>query len=278
MARTDALSINIDANTADKLAEIQGFVIEAIQKGAVSEKMKNTEYSGDPTTGSVEIDRFKNAQVDDYGTARAAGAGKKILNTGKVTININEDKEIVEEIAKKDVKLYGITSIMDKRKKNQALRMIADLDTRFFAQMVTDGTEVTGLTTATSLVDNLESIIQSVETTQNDWVDGVDREMIEISVKPAIYGKLLNYIDSVPNPISGLKEDVFHGVKIYSNHRQTKDIICAIHGAVGQPVTVDDYEPEKIQLSNNYDCSLFYSRGTKAVMPDLIRYADIAEA
>ena len=278
MARTDALSINIDANTADKLAEIQGFVIEAIQKGAVSEKMKNTEYSGDPTTGSVEIDRFKNAQVDDYGTARAAGAGKKILNTGKVTININEDKEIVEEIAKKDVKLYGIASIMDKRKKNQALRMIADLDTRFFAQMVTDGTEITGLTTATPLVDNLESIIQSIETTQNDWVDGVDREMIEISVKPAIYGKLLNYIDSVPNPISGLKEDVFHGVKIYSNHRQTKDIICAIHGAVGQPVTVDDYEPEKIQLSNNYDSSLFYSRGTKAVMPDLIRYANIAEA
>lgn len=278
MARTDALSINIDANTADKLAEIQGFVIEAIQKGAVSEKMKNTEYSGDPTTGSVEIDRFKNAQVDDYGTARAAGAGKKILNTGKVTININEDKEIVEEIAKKDVKLYGIASIMDKRKKNQALRMIADLDTRFFAQMVTDGTEVTGLTTATPLVDNLESIIQSVETTQNDWVDGVDREIIEISVKPAIYGKLLNYIDSVPNPISGLSDNVFHGVRIYSNHRQTKDIICAIHGAVGQPVTVDDYEPEKIQLSNNYDCSLFYSRGTKAVMPDLIRYANIAEA
>ena len=278
MARTDALSINIDANTADKLAEIQGFVIEAIQKGAVSEKMKNTEYSGDPTTGSVEIDRFKNAQVDDYGTARAAGAGKKILNTGKVTININEDKEIVEEIAKKDVKLYGIASIMDKRKNNQALRMIADLDTRFFAQMVTDGTEVTVLPTTTPFVDTLESIIQSVETTQNDWVDGVDREMIEISVKPAIYGKLLNYIDSVPNPISGLKEDVVHGVKIYSNHRQTKDIICAIHGAVGQPVTIDEYEPEKIQLSNNYDCSLFYSRGTTAVMPDLIRYADIAEA
>ena len=29
MARTDALSINIDATTADKLVEIQGFVIEA---------------------------------------------------------------------------------------------------------------------------------------------------------------------------------------------------------------------------------------------------------
>lgn len=278
MARTDALSINIDANTADKLAEIQGFVIDTIQKNAVSEKMKNNEYSGDPAAGSVEIDRFKNAQVDNYGTARAAGAGAKILNTGKVTINIDEDKEIVEEIAKKDVKLYGIASIMDKRKKNQALRMIADLDTRFFVQMVTDGTEITGLTTATPLVENLEKIIQSIETTQNDWVDGVDRELIEISVKLAIYGKLLNYIDSVSNSISGLKEDAFRGVKIYSNHRQTKDIICAIHGAVGQPVTIDEYEPEKIQLSNNYDCSLFYSRGTKAVMSDLIRYAYIAEA
>ena len=171
MARTDALSINIDANTADKLAEIQGFVIESIQKGAVSEKMKNTEYSDNPTTGSIEIDRFKNAQVDDYGTARAAGAGNKILNTGKITINIDEDKEIVEEIAKKDVKLYSIVSIMDKRKKNQALRMIADLDTRFLAQMVTDGTEITGLTTATPLVDNLESIIQSIGRSENLFND-----------------------------------------------------------------------------------------------------------
>lgn len=278
MARTDALSIMTNTTTRDKLAEVQGFVIEAVQKGAVSEKMKNTEYSGDPANGSVEIDRFKNAQVDDYGTARTAGAGNKLLNSGKVTINIDEDKEIVEEIAKKDVKLFGIPSIMDKRKANQALRMIADLDTRFFAQMVADGTEITGLTENDSLVDNLEKVIQSVETTQNDWVDGVDREMIELSVKPFIYGRLMNYIDSVPNPISGLDEDVFHKVKIYSNHRQTQDIICAIHGAVGQPVTIDEYEPEKIPFSNNYDCSLFYSRGTKAIMPDLIRYANIAES
>jgi len=278
MARTDALSINVDANTRDKLSEIQGFVIETVQKGAVSEKMKNNEYSGDATSGSIEIDRFKNATVDDYGTARTAGKGATVLNSGKVTININEDKEIVEEIAKKDVKLYGIPSIMEKRKKNHAMRMIADLDTRFFAEMVSSGTEITGLTTATPLADNLEKIIQSIETTQNDWVDGVDRELIEISVKPSIYGKLLNYIDQIPNPISGVDEDIFHQVKIYSNHRQTKDVICAIHGAVGQPVTVDEYEPEKIPLSNDYDCSLFYSRGTKAVMPDLIRYADIAEA
>lgn len=35
------------------------------------------------------------------------------------------DKEIAKEIAKEDVNLYGIASIMDKRKKNQALRISA---------------------------------------------------------------------------------------------------------------------------------------------------------
>ena len=94
-----------------------------------------------------------------------------MARTDALSINIDEDKEIVEEIAKKDVKLYGIVSIMDKRKKNQALRMIADLDTRFLAQMVTDGTEITGLTTATPLVDNLESIIQSIGRSENLFND-----------------------------------------------------------------------------------------------------------
>ena len=85
MARTDALSIYTDSNTCDKLAEIQGFVIDTIQKNAVSEKMKNNEYSGDPAAGSVEIDRFKNAQVDNYGTRRAAGAGvlRAVLGAGR---------------------------------------------------------------------------------------------------------------------------------------------------------------------------------------------------
>ena len=56
MARTDALSIytNAAGSTADKLAESYGKVIESIQKGALSEQLKNKDYSGDPTTGSVK--------------------------------------------------------------------------------------------------------------------------------------------------------------------------------------------------------------------------------
>ena len=266
MARQDALSIYINNDTRDKLAETYGEVIEAVQKGAISEQIKNKNYSGDPSTGSVEIDRFKNAQVDDLGTARSGGAGKKLKNTGKVTITVDTDKEIV----KKDVKLYGIDGMAEKRKANHIKRMIAYLDTEFFAKAESEGTEIE--VTGTTIAEKLEALIQSVETTQNDWVDGVDRDMLVLTVTPAIYGELENYIDSVPNSLTGLKDDMFHKVRIFSNHRQTKDAICMIDGAVGQLVTTDEYDAEKIPLSNDIALELFFSKGTKAVMPDLIKY------
>lgn len=276
MARQNALSIYIDDNTADKLAETYGQVIEAVQKGAVSEQIKNKNYSGDPSTGSVEIDRFKNASINDLGTARTGGAGDKLKNTGKVTINVDTDKEIVEEIAKKDIKLYGIDGMAEKRKDNHIKRMIAYLDTQFFAEAVTSGTSVT--LAGTTIAEKLEDMIQKVETTTNDWVDGVDRDMLVLTVKPSVYGALLNYIDSVPNSLTGLKDDYFHGVRIYSNHRQSKDVICMIDGAIGQLVTTDEYNAEKIPLSNDIALELFFSKGTKAVMPDLIKYANLTNA
>ena len=272
MARLDANSIYINDNDKDKLAETYGEVIEAVQKGAISEQIKNKNYSGDPTTGTVEIDRFKNAQINDLGTARTGGAGDKLKNTGKVTISVDTDKEIVEEIAKKDIKLYGITGMAEKRKANHIKRMIAYLDSQFFAKAEAEGTAVTPTAGATDVAKKLEELIVSVETTVNDWVDGVDRDMLVVTVTPTIYSQLLNYIDSVPNSLTGLKDDMFHKVRIFSNHRQTKSMICMIDGAVGQLVTTDQYDAEKIPLSNDIALELFFSQGTKAVMPDLIKF------
>lgn len=274
MARQDALSIYIDDETKDKLAETYGQVIEAVQKGAVSEQIKNKNYSGDPSTGSVEIDRFKNATINDLGTARKAAEGDKLKNTGKVTINVDTDKEIVEEIAKKDIKLHGLAGMADKRKNNHIKRMIAYLDNEFFAKAEKAGKNV-AMTGIDLLVDKLEKLIQSIETTENDWVDGVDRDMIVMTVTPNIYGQLMNYIDSVPNPLSGVTENYFHQVRIFSNHRQSKDGICMIDGAVAQLVTTDEYDAEKIPLSNDIALELFFSKGTKAVMPDLIKFASL---
>lgn len=272
MARQDANSIYINDTDKDKLAETYGEVIEAVQKGAISEQIKNKNYSGDPSTGSVEIDRFKNATINDLGTARTGGKGDQVKNTGKVTINVDTDKEIVEEIAKKDIKLYGITGIAEKRKPNHIKRMIAYLDTQFFAKAEAEGTEITPTVNAKTIAEKLEELIVSVETTVNDWVDGVDRDMLVVTVTPTVYSQLLNYIDSVPNSVTGLTDEYFHKVRIYSNHRQTKSMICMIDGAVGQLVTTDEYDAEKIPLSNDIALELFFSKGTKAVMPDLIKF------
>lgn len=273
MARQDALSIYINDETKDKLAETYGEVIEAVQKGAVSEQIKNKNYSGDPSTGSVEINRFANAVVNDLGTARTNGKGDELVNSGKVTITVDTDKEIVEEIAKKDIKLFGLSGMAEKRKTNHIKRMIAYLDSEFFACAEKEGTSVT-LNGAT-IQEKIEELILSVETTKNDYVDGVDRDMLVVTVTPAVYSAIQNYIDSVPNSLTGLNDELFHKVRIFSNHRQTKGAICMIDGAIGQLVTTDEYDAEKINLGNAVALELFFSKGTKAVMPDLIKYADV---
>ena len=272
MARQDALNIYVNDETKDKLAETYGEVIEAVQKGAISEQIKNKNYSGDATTGTVEIDRFKNATINDLGTARTGGKGDALKNSGKVTVSVDTDKEIVEELAKKDVKLFGLGNMAEKRKANHIKRMIAYLDSEFFACAEKEGTKVE--TTATTIQEKIEELILSVETTKNDWVDGVDRDMIVVTVTPAIYSQVQNYIDSVPNSLTGLTDELFHKVRIFSNHRQTKPIIAMIDGAVAQLVTTDQYEAEKVPLSNDIALELFFSKGTKAVMPDLIKYAE----
>ena len=270
--RQDALNIYVNGETKDKLAETYGAVIEAVQKGAISEQIKNKNYSGDATTGTVEINRFKNATIDDLGTARTGGKGKALDNGGKVTVSVDTDKEIVEELSKKDVKLFGLAGMAEKRKANHIKRMIAYLDGEFFACAEKEGTKVT--LSAENIQAKIEELILSVETTKNDYVDGVDRDMLVVTVTPAVYSAIQNYIDSVPNSLTGLTDEMFHKVRIYSNHRQTKPAICMIEGAVAQLVTTDEYEAEKIPLSNDIALELFFSKGTKAVMPDLIKYAD----
>jgi len=272
MAKQDALNIYLtDGVTHDKLLELYGGLLDSIQKKALSEIIKNKNYSGDPRSGSVEVKRFVNSTVNAYGTARTAGAGTKLENNS-VIINVDTDKEIVEELQMKDVALYGVEGLVGRRQQNHVLRMVADLDTAFFTEVETEGTAFAP--TGTTIQEKLEELIQQLETTRNDYVDGVDREMLVITASPYAYGLLRNYIDTIWNS-GGLQSkeneiELFHKVRIFSNHRQTSDLICMIDGAVAQLVLTNMYQAERIPLSNSLAVSLFYNRGTQAVMPDLI--------
>jgi hypothetical protein len=279
MSATKALNIYADGTNKDDLVDIKGAVIDEVAKATVSTKIKNTFGVGDPAAGSVTYDRFKSAVSKDYGTAREAGKGDALKNTGKVTNNINDNQELTEEYENSDVKRFGIVDLVERRHRSQSSSMARYLDRAFFAEAEASGTAVTGLVDTTPIQDNLETVIQNVETVVNDWVDGVDRTMIVLTVKPSIYGKLANYLNEIKNEITGETEVLFNGqVRIYSNHRQDSDIVAMAEGAIAQDVNVYDYDPERIPHSNAVEADLFYDQGTKAVMPDLVFTANITQS
>lgn len=271
--RTDALNIFSDATqeTKDKLLEIQTALIDGIFASSLSAILKNSNYSGSPDYGSVEFKRFANASVDNYGTARAAGKGKALKNTGKVTLNVDQPIEIIEEVNKFDLQMYGETGLVEKRSKNHVSVLAVTLDKAFFSVIEAVAT-VVNLTGITAIEKQVEKVIQTAIKTQNQWVEGVDKAMLALTLSTEAYGELRTYLDkvTVPTVNSAIREmGYFHGVAVYENIRQTADILCFSKEAVGQPVVLDQYALEKIGLSNDFAIELFGKYGTKVITPDL---------
>ena len=277
MARLDALSIELISGGKDKLAEEYGKVIENLQHITLASQLKNTDLSGDPTSGTVEAKRFKNITGNAYGTARTAGKGQAIKET-PVVISLNDNTEYVEEVEEKDLKTYGVNGLIERRTKNHQDALAVELDTKFFSEAVTAGTSFTA-TGSPTIEDEIEEAIQTIETTKNDFVNGVPRNMIEVVMSPLYYGKLRNKINSINNSnnlgvVPNFEQGTFNNVDIYSNVFLPSGInyVVMVKGAVAQPIMTSIMNPEKVQLSDATAFGLFAYKGTKAVMPDLIIY------
>ena len=148
------------------------------------------------------------------------------------------------------------------------------LERAFFAEAVNSGTEFT--TTETDIQKIFEEAIQDIETTENDFVDGVERDLINIVCSPAYYGKIRTYLDAGN---ANVKTNVaefgsYHGVNVFSSTYLPSgiDFVIMVNGAVAQPVLPSIYNPSKIELSDATAFGMFLYYGTKAVMPDLIKY------
>ena len=273
MPRITSLNILLENEGKDYLSELYGRVIENVMKNLVSAGMKNQDLSGNPASGSVEARRFVNAASKAYGTARAAGKGDAV-KAKPVTVAIDTDREIVEELEQKDVTLYGVDGVMDRRAANHVLRMTAELDTAFFAAAANEATEV-NITASDPIEDQLETVIQACENTKNNFVDGVPRSMMHLVCSTAVYGKIRNALDKMQRSNVDTTAEEFlawHGVDTKSCiHLPTGcDYLLIVDGAMAQPVMADQYAAEKIPLSNAYGVELFYHYGTKVVTPDLI--------
>ena len=90
MARIASLNVLLSTTGNDYLAEQYGAVIENVQKGCISQALKNTALSGTPGAGTYEAKRFENKTSNSYGTARQGGAGQAVKAT-PVTVPVNVD-------------------------------------------------------------------------------------------------------------------------------------------------------------------------------------------
>lgn len=274
MARTKAINL-LDKGTGKvELAELSGFVIDNIQKETLSTGLKSQQYTGNPAAGSVEFVRFVNSKSNIYGTARTAKKGDAI-HAPKVTVNLDQHKEIVEEIPYFDMQTFGVGNILARRADNHVMTVAYDLDSAFFNEAKTAGTAFTPKKKAIGEV--LEEMIVTLETVQNEFVRGINRNLMSLILSPAIYSELRNVLDTgVHNANVDTAAEafgVFHGVKTYSNvfMPDKVDAILMVNGAIAEPVIITQYSnPEKIELSNDYGVSIFYDYGVKALTPDLI--------
>ena len=279
MARQKAQKIFLENGTDEALlAEIYGGVIENFELSAVSLAIK-AQNAENVSAGSAEFKRFENSASAAYGTARAAGAGVA-LQTKPITVPIDTHREIVEEFRKADVAAYGVPSLLERRANNHSRSMVRELDTAFFAKAYAEGAKFTP--TATAIDEIVEELIVKVESISNAFIDGVDRDDIAVVLSPEKASLLRTKIDNLlieGNRIENGLLGKFHGVDVYTSNRlpkgtlQVVDMMAMVKGAVAQPVLLaDQYQAEKIPLSNDWAVELFYDYGTKALMEDTIFY------
>ena len=282
MARIDALSIELQSSGKDKLAEEYGKVIENIQKITLASRLKNNDLSGNPTSGTVEAKRFVNATSQAYGTARTAGKGNAI-KVKPVVVALDDNTEYMEEVEEKDLQTYGVNGLIERRTRNHQNGLAVELDTKFFNEAKTSGTKFTP--TKTDVADEIEEAIQTIETVKNDFVQGVPRNMIEVVMTPAYYGKLRNKINSISNSnglgqLANYEEGIFNNTKVYSTVFLPSgvDYVVMVDGAIAQPVMTSISEPAKIPMSDATSFGFFAYKGTKAVMEDLIIYKETSSS
>ena len=270
MARITSLNVLLTTTGNDYLAEQYGAVIENVQKECISAQIKNNALSGTPGAGTYEAKRFENKTSKSYGTARSGHAGEAV-KAAPVTVPVNVDKEIVVEVEQKDVSLYGVDNLVAREAASAQKAMIRELERAFFAEAATAGQTFT--TAKTKVEEIAEELIQAVETTSNNFVDGVPRDMISVVCTPAMYGELRTYFDLVSHDGNSEAFATFHGVRFYSSVYLPEGVnaIAMADESVAQPVLPTLAPAERIQLSNAIGFGIFFSYGTKAVAADLIQ-------
>lgn len=273
----EALNIMLqDGKTKDNLKQVLSGVLENVASRAISEQIKAKNGSGNPEGGVIEYKRFVNAELKDKGTARAAGKGDKV-KAKPVKVVIDTDKEIVEELQGKDVKLYGIDGMAEKRKVNHQSAIIRYLDREFFAKVL-EGTEVQA---KDNIQDTIDTLLQKARTLRNDFIDGIESDLLVIVVDSEYRKGMKKILDDLPNGTDPKEQAIgmYDSVRVYEATRLPEGVkaVVMMDGAIAQPFYVSEYGAEKVPFDDAVALEDFLYKGTKALMEDTIFYVTDAK-
>lgn len=268
----EALNIMLqDGETQDNLKHVLSGVLENVEARAVSEQIKAKNGSGNPEGGVIEYKRFVNAELKDKGTARTAGKGDPV-KAKPVKVVIDTDKEIVEELQGKDVRLYGIDGMAERRKGNHQSAIIRYLDREFFAK-VSEGTEVTA---KDNVQDTIDDLLERARTLKNDFIDGIESDLLVIVVNSRYRKAMKKILDDLPNGTDPKKQAIgmYDSVRVYESNRLPTDVeaVVMMDGAIAQPYYVSEYSAEKVPFDDAVALEDYLYKGTKALMEDTIFY------
>lgn len=279
MPRTEALSIYVSDSVKAELKNKIAGVFENLAKDTISGRLKSKNGVLNEKAGSFEFKRFANATRKDYGTARAAGKGDKV-KAAPVIINLDRNSEIVEEVNTFDAASFtdeDLNAFLARRKTAIQQSVARDLDRDFFLAAKTGGTSGTAINTSENLVAQFEDIIAGLEVTNNEYVDGVDREQMALVLDPTLYGKVKTELNDCYNFSGTVADEVFkgiNGVATFSSNRLPAGVnyVLMVMDSIAQPVMITDTDVEKIPLSNEYAVEVFYRNKSKVLAQELVIY------
>lgn len=271
MTLQDTLSITYrNASDLDKLKVVYGQILRNIATSPIFNDLINRNYSGSTDGGSVNVKRMKFSTVRAYGTARAAGEGDKLQNNG-IDVLIDQDKEIVDEVEKKDLDLYGTgAELLANLVAQKTMSMQIHLEDAYFVALQTAAATFDA-SAYTGTVNKVLALIRALEAVTGDNVNKIDRSLMVLTLAPEFFDELQSYVDTLPNPRNGgVEAKFFHGVEVRAAVRQDVDAVIQVRGSMAMPVRIDSYSAGRIQLSNAYADELYFSYGIEAVMPEAI--------
>ena len=295
MAMTDALSIYLENGTTKAyLKNVLAGIFENYQKEALSARFKSKNANLNRAAGSYEFKRFANSTVRDYGTARTAGKGDKII-APPITVNLDKNKEIVEEVnffdADGSFTDEGFKAMVERRKTNFELSVTDFLDLDFFSVAKAGGTAatalgVTDLESTKSFKRQIETLIGKFEKTgkngtENKYVRGIDRRYMALILDSSLYGLVKDELNDCRNFSQMISDEKFtgiNGVACFSsvNLPDGVDYELMTMDSIAQPVLPSGFEFEKIPLSIEYAMEMFFRYGSKVLAPELVLHGKLA--